>query len=232
MVFGLWKSLSSGSRFSLGPRCLSALSGQCYQSVSGARYIKAYFIGNRARAPAPALSPATHTRANAPRSRDEREQRRQTRDRLRERESLAHVSVPLTCVYLSGPRLSPPRPSPDPGPRVERAERRPSRWRAGANKATAHRHLTCSALRTMPTALLAVGIFKLQSNVKYFVYLKEIRITVEARGKVRLYVLKRTLEAYCKVGGLKGVGTPAIACETSLEVNNKSLVFRSVCSVK
>ena len=106
MVFGLWKSLSSGSRFSLGPRCLSALSGQCYQSVSGARYIKAYFIGNRARAPAPALSPATHTRANAPRSRDEREQRRQTRDRLRERESLAHVSVPLTCVYLSGPCLS------------------------------------------------------------------------------------------------------------------------------
>ena len=79
--------------------------------------------------------------------------------------------------------------------------------------------------------MLAVGIFKLQSNVKYFVYLKEIRITVEARGKVRLYVLKRTLEAYCKVGGLKGVGTPAIACETSLEVNNKSLVFRSVCSV-
>ena len=103
MVFGLWKSLSSGSRFSLGPRCLSALSGQCYQSVSGARYIKAYFIAG---APAPALSPATHTRANAPRSRDEREQRRQTRDRLRERESLAHVSVPLTCVYLSGPCLS------------------------------------------------------------------------------------------------------------------------------
>ena len=161
------------SRSSVSLCSLGAVLSEC---VRRSLNIKAYFIGNRARAPAPALSPATHTRANAPRSRDEREQRRQTRDRLRERESLAHVSVPLTCVYLSGPRLSPPRPSPDPGPRVERAERRPSRWRAGANKATAHRHLTCSALRTMPTALLAVGIFKLQSNVKYFVYLKEIRL--------------------------------------------------------
>ena len=167
MVFGLWKSLSSGSRFSLGPRCLSALSGprclsalsgQCYQSVSGARYIKAYFIGAGPRS----LARHTHARERPAIERQERAETLDERPAERERESLAHVSVPLTCVYLSGPCLSLRAHRPDPGPCVERAERRPSRWRAGANEATAHRHLTCSALRTMPTALLAVGIFKLR----------------------------------------------------------------------
>ena len=108
-AYGLWSMEISVLRepfFSRSSVSLCSLGAVLSECVRRSLYKSILYRESRARAGPRSLARHTHARERPAIERRERAETSDERPTLRERESLAHVSVPLTCVYLSGPCLS------------------------------------------------------------------------------------------------------------------------------